>query len=97
MLTLRDPQPWKTAEWLEWRWGCRWQELHSLQASIVGCRLSGPNPPPSSWALAFNSGKNKTKQSQIGRAGVEDREKKKTPPNRTLHPPSGTQLSWRLG
>lgn len=68
MLTLRNPQPWKTAEWLEWRWGCRWQELHSLQASIVGCRLSGPNPPPSSWALAFKSGKkqNQTKPNRQG-------------------------------
>lgn len=29
VLTLPDPQPWKTAEWLEWRWGRRWQDLHS--------------------------------------------------------------------
>lgn len=79
MLTLRDPQPWKTAEWLEWRWGRRWQDLHSWQVSIVGCRLGRPEPSALLRALAFNSGKEKqTKQSQVGRAG-EGQGEKETP------------------
>lgn len=36
-----------------------------------GVRASGRHPPPSSWALAFNSGKRKTKQNKAkGRTGL---------------------------
>lgn len=79
MLTLRDPQPWKTAEWLEWRWGRRWQDLHSWQVSIVGCRLGGLSPPLSSGHLLSIAAK-KNKQNKAKWAGQgKDREKRRHP------------------
>lgn len=81
MLTLRDPQPWKTAEWLEWRSGRRWQDLHSWQVSIVGCRLGGLSPPPSSrHLLSIAAKKKQTKQNKAKWAGQgKDREKRRHP------------------
>lgn len=61
-----------------------------------GERAEWPAPSALLRALAFNSGKRKTKQNKAKWAGAGVGQGEKTPPNRSLHP-QRTQQSWDLG